>query len=100
MIKLSEMPLCWNVTNVGKQSKQDIGLKMLLQAMWIELQNGRAAKSFPWFCLWHSEGQENSWEPLQSPADPRCSYLSLFSPASPPPPPISFLLQYLYLSPQ
>lgn len=76
-----EMPLCWDVTNVGKQSKQDIGLKMLLQAMWIELQNGRAAKSFPWFCLWHSEGQENSWEPLQSPADPRCSYLSFFSPA-------------------
>lgn len=51
----------------------------------------RAAESFPWFCLWHGEGQENSWEPLQSPTDPRCSHRvrSL---------PVPFLLQCLSTS--
>lgn len=53
----------------------------------------RAAESFPWFCPWHGEGQENSWEPRQSPTDPRCSHLARALP-------VPFLVQCLYLSPQ
>lgn len=43
----------------------------------IQLQIWRAGNSFPWFPLWHSEGQENSCEPPPIPADPRCSPLCL-----------------------
>lgn len=47
--------------------------------------------------LFGSEGQENSWEHPQSPADPRCSYLPLSVQL---PSLVSFLIHYLYLSPQ
>lgn len=47
-----------------------------------QLQSRMATKWLPRLCLWHGEGQDNSCEPPQTPADPRCSSL-------PHPPPLS-----------